>query len=80
MNTRQLLSWDNGKGTQQGSSRETLAAADLIPGDVILRTGDEVVGYPYAGALGRTMLPVETKRGIAITHLVESETPFEVIR
>lgn len=61
------------------SNRETLAAADLIPGDVIVRTGEEVVGYPYGHALG-TMVPVLRNGNIDITHLVPSETPFEVIR
>lgn len=59
--------------------RETLAAADLIPGDVIIRTGQEVIGYPHAGVLGRTALPLE-KDGIQITPHIDSETPFEVLR
>ena len=61
------------------AQRETLAAADLIPGDVIVATGEVVDGYPYGGALGRTMLPVE-RDGIAITHLVDSEKQYEVVR
>lgn len=62
------------------AERETLAAADLIPGDVIIRTGDAVVGYPYAGPFGKTMVPTETDNGIRMTHLVHSEMPFEVVR
>lgn len=61
------------------AQRETLAAADLIPGDVIVRTGEVVTGYPHAGAVGRTALPVD-RNGIAIEHHIDSETPFEVIR
>lgn len=50
---------------------ETLAAADLIPGDVIVRTGFEVVGYPHDGYGGKTLLPLDEK-GIVITRLVDS--------
>ena len=66
-------------------ARETLAAADLIPGDVVvshagpIRAGSEVTGYPYGGPLRQTMLPV-LRDGLAITHLVESETQIEIIR
>lgn len=67
------------------AERETLAAADLIPGDVVtgpagqVRAGSVVTGYPFGGALGRTMLPVE-RDGLVITHLVESEMPVSVVR
>jgi hypothetical protein len=59
--------------------REILAAADLIPGDTILPQGDEVAGYPH-GALGRTKVQVVTPENIVITHYVDSEKPYKVIR
>lgn len=60
------------------AERETVAAADLIPGDVIVPDGDEVTGYPF-GKAGRTAVPVN-RNGLEITHFVDSEKPFEVIR
>jgi hypothetical protein len=59
--------------------RETLAAADLIPGDTIIPTGDEVIGYPH-GSLGRTKVKVVTPENIVITYYVDSEKPYKVIR
>lgn len=59
---------------------QTLAAADLIPDDVIPVRGYTVTGYPYAGPMGLTALPVETRKGIPMILYVESETPYEVIR
>jgi hypothetical protein len=61
------------------ATRETVAAADLIPGDVITARGWEVIGYPYAGPLDRTAVPVALS-GLPMTALVDSETPYEIVR
>jgi hypothetical protein len=67
--------------------RETLAAADLIPGDVVtaptdtsIKVGSEIIGYPFRHPeIGETMVPIWWN-GIEMTHLVWSETPIEVLR
>jgi hypothetical protein len=62
------------------ATRETLAAADLIPGDILPVRGWHVTGYPYAGVLDRTALPVTTAGGLNMIAYVPSETPYSVIR
>lgn len=61
-------------------TRETLAAADLIPDDLIPARGWKVDWYPHAGVLGRTALPVITAKGAHMTVFVNSETPYSIIR
>jgi len=62
------------------TQRETVAAADLIPGDLVVRSGAEITGYPYAGVEGRTAVPLRHAKGIDMILHVDSEEPFEVLR
>jgi hypothetical protein len=66
------------------SKRETLAVADLIPGDVVLPEGYPVYGYAY-GQGAYTVVPmgrVSTRTGFLVLDwaYADSEIQVDVIR
>lgn len=63
--------------------RESLSVADLIPGDILIPKGWEVVGYPWGiRALPGTIIPFNKNGGNVILecYFGDSETQVEIIR
>lgn len=62
-------------------TRETVAVADLIPGDIVISKGWEVNGYPHGGpTLPGTVVPFDFK-GINIGfYYPDSETQVHILR
>lgn len=61
--------------------RETKAAADLIPGDVFVADGAEVISFPYGTrSMPGTLVYVNHVDGIHIgRYFANPETPVSVI-
>ena len=63
------------------ATREVLPVADLIPGDILISMGKEVVGYPYGKDLPGTVVPLDWGNDIVVSwYFNDSEQMVDVIR
>jgi hypothetical protein len=61
--------------------RETVAVADLIPGDVVVADGKVVNGYPHGvKGLPGTLVPFDMHGLNMGVYYGDSETPISIIR